>query len=76
MQQQTLVAIESVARPLARRGVHAHIGDVVEPVPSLLIEIRIIGKRPSVDEIVAEVAHGTLDFALGLRAVRADTRAA
>ena len=70
VQEQTLVAIESIARPLARRGVHPHIGDVVEPLPALLIEIRIIGKRPPVDEIVAEVAHGTLDLALGLRAVR------
>jgi hypothetical protein len=50
--------------------VHPHIGDLVEPVAALLIEIGIIGKRPAVDEIVAEIAHGTLDFALGLRAVR------
>ena len=69
MQQQALVAIESVARPLARRPVHPHIGDVVEPLASLLIEIRVIGKRPTVDEIVAQVAHRTLDFALGLRAI-------
>ena len=48
---------------------HPHIGDVVEPVPSLLIEIGVIDKRPSVDEIVPQVADGTLDFALGLRAV-------
>ena len=33
VQEQTLVAIESVARPLARCGVHAHIGDVVELRP-------------------------------------------
>ena len=44
---------------------HPHIGDFVEPLATLLIEIRIIGKRPSVDEIVAEIADGPLDFALG-----------
>ena len=49
---------------------HPHIGHVVEPVASLLIEIPIIRKRPAVGEIVSEIAHGTLDFALGLRAVR------
>src|SRR5215213_2103442 len=49
---------------------HPHIRDAVEPLSSLLIEIGLIGKRPSVGEIVAEIAHGPLDFALGLRAVR------
>ena len=53
---------------------HPHIGDVVEPVPSLLIEIGVIEERAAVDEIVAQVADGPLDFALGLRAIRA-TRA-
>jgi hypothetical protein len=32
VQEQTLVAIESIARPLAGRSVDPHIGDVVEPV--------------------------------------------
>jgi hypothetical protein len=40
-----------------------------EPLSTLLIEVRIIGKRPPVDEVVAEVAHGTLDLALGLGAI-------
>jgi hypothetical protein len=70
VQQQTLVAIETLAGPLARRGVHARIGDVVEPVAALLIEIGIISKRPPIDEIVAEIPHGTLDLALGLCPVR------
>jgi hypothetical protein len=70
MQEQTLVTIEALAWPLTRRGVHPHIGDVVEPVASLLIEIGIIGKRAAVGEIVAEVAHGPLDLALGLGAIR------
>ena len=53
---------------------HPHVGDVVEPLPSLLIEIGVVDERPSVDEIVPQIADRTLDFALGLRAVGA-TRA-
>ena len=45
------------------------IGDVVEPVALLLIEIPIIAKRPPVNEIVAEIADGPLDFALGLGSI-------
>ena len=69
MQEQALVPIESLARPLPGRGMHPDIGDLVEPVAALLIEIGIIGKRPPVHEIVAEIAHRTLHFALRLRAV-------
>jgi hypothetical protein len=32
VQEQTLVPIEAISRPLARGGVHPHIGDVVEPL--------------------------------------------
>jgi len=74
VQEQALVAIESITWTLACRGVHSHIGHVVQPSPTLLIEVRIIAKRPTVNEIVAQVADGTLDLALGLRSVRA-TRA-
>jgi hypothetical protein len=63
LQQQTLVAIESVPRTLARGAVQPHVGDVVEPLLSLLIEIGIIDERPSVDEIVPQVADWSLDFA-------------
>jgi hypothetical protein len=62
--------------------VHPHIGNVVEPCPALLVEIRSIGKRPPVDEIVTEIAHGSLDFALGqsrqlqsMRVVRGESSA-
>lgn len=44
---------------------HLHVGDGVEPALSLLIEIGVVNERPSVDEIVPEVADRTLDFALG-----------
>jgi hypothetical protein len=50
--------------------VHAHIGDTVEPDLSLVIEIRIVKERSAVDDIAAQMADGTLDFALRLRAIR------
>ena len=53
---------------------HPHVSDGVEPVPALLIEVGVVDEGPSVDEIVPQVAHRTLDFALGLRAIRS-TRA-
>ena len=53
-----------------RRRMHPDVGDLVEPVPPLLIEVRIIGKRAAVDEIVTEIADRPLDFALGLGAIR------
>jgi hypothetical protein len=68
LQQQALIAIEALARPLAGCPMDPHVGDVVEPLPSLLIEIGVIEKPPAVDEIVAQIAHRTLDFAFGLRA--------
>ena len=50
---------------------HPHIGDTLEPVPALLVEIGVIEEVAAVDEIVPHVADRTLDLALGLRAVRA-----
>ena len=70
MQEQTLVAIEAIAWPLARRGVHPHIGDVVEPVAcAAASRSASLANVAAVDEIVAEIADGPLDFALGLRAI-------
>jgi hypothetical protein len=40
--RQGLVAIETAARTLARRLMHPHGGDVVEPLPSLVIEIGVV----------------------------------
>jgi hypothetical protein len=42
LQKKALLAIEAVARALARRGVEAHIGDAVEPSLALLIEIGVV----------------------------------
>ena len=67
LQEELLLAIETVPRTLARGAVHAHIGDAIEPELSLVIEIRIVQKRAAVDEIAAQVANGPLDFALRLR---------
>jgi hypothetical protein len=50
--------------------VHTHIRDLIEPVLALVIEIGIMQEGPTVDEIPAHVADGTLNLALGLRAIR------
>ena len=49
---------------------HTHVGDVPEPLSPLLLEIRVVEKHPTLDEIVSEVARLTLEFALGLGLVR------
>ena len=71
MQHQALVAIEAIARALARGSMDAYVGDLVEPLLSLLLEVGVVEERPAVDEVVAQIADRTLDFPLGLRAIRA-----
>jgi hypothetical protein len=61
MQEQALVSVEAITWPLVRRRVHPHIGDGVEPVPSLLIEVGIIGKRPAVS-MVSSSTTSSSDF--------------
>ena len=46
------------ARRLAGRAVHTNIGDPVEPLPPLLIEIRIIQEGAAIDELATYVASG------------------
>ena len=68
-QQEPLLAVEADLRTLARRAVHAHIRDALEPELSLVIKIGIVQERPAVDEIAPEVADRVLDFALRMRAI-------
>ena len=63
LQKESLLAIKTVPRTLARRAVNAHIRDAVEPELSLVIDVRIVQERATVDEIAALVAHGPLDLA-------------
>src|SRR6266498_587102 len=53
-----------------RGGVHARIGNRVEPMPQLGIEIVEIAERAGEEEVLADVAVGSLDFALGFGPVR------
>jgi len=53
--QQVLVAIKPVARTLARRAMQPYVGDVVEPLPPSVIEVRVVEKRPVVDELIPQV---------------------
>jgi hypothetical protein len=48
-----------------RGGVHARIGNRVEPMAQLGIEIVEIAERAGEEEVLADVAVGSLDFALG-----------
>ena len=52
------------------RGMHAHIGHLVEPLPQLLIEIIEIAEAAAQEEVLADVAIRPLDLALRLGPVR------
>ena len=57
-------------------GVHPRIGDRIEPMPKLGIEIVEIAERAAEEEVLADVAERPLDLALRLRPDRAGMRAA
>lgn len=69
LQQPPLVAIEAHLWRLAGRAVHAHIGDAIQPLLALLIEVGIMQKGAAVDEVAAHVANRAFHLALGLRAI-------
>jgi len=52
-----------------RGGMHTWIGDRVEPVPQLRIEVVEVAKRSAKEEVLANVAERTLDLALGLGSI-------
>lgn len=68
--QEALLTVEAVLRALVGRAVPAHIRHAHEPALTLLVEIGVVQKGPTVDEIAAEVPDRPLDFALRLRPVR------
>jgi len=53
-----------------RRGMNARIGNLVEPLPELRVEIVEVAKAPTEEEVLADVAERTLDLALRLGPVR------
>ena len=52
------------------RGVHAHVGDLVEPLAKLQVQIVEIAKPAAEKEVLADVAIRTLYLTLGLCPIR------
>ena len=52
------------------RSVGAHIGNLVEPLAELRVEIIEVAKAPAKEEVLADVAEGALDLALRLGPIR------
>ena len=52
------------------RGVDPRVGDGVEPVPQLGVEVLEVAERAGEEEVLADVAERALDLALGLGPVR------
>ena len=48
------------------RSMGARIGDLIEPLAELRVEIIEVAKAPTKEEVLADVAERALDFALGL----------
>ena len=46
------------------------IGDVVQPVPELGVQVVEIAKRAGQEEVLADIPERSLDFALGLCTIR------
>ena len=57
---------EGLVDDALRGGVHARIGDRVEPVPELGVEVVEIAEDAAEEEVLADVAERPLDLALGL----------
>src|SRR5262249_21261638 len=68
--EMRLLFSEGLVDHAPRGGVHARIGNRVEPMPQLGIEIVEIAKRAGEEEVLADIAVGSLDFALGFGPVR------
>ena len=52
------------------RGMHPYIGNLVEPLPQLLIEIIKVAEATAEEEVLADVAIRPLDLPLGLHPIR------
>jgi hypothetical protein len=67
--QHRLLLSEGLVDDALRRGVHTRIGDRVEPMTELDIEIVEIAERASEEEVLADIAEWSLNLALGLRPI-------
>ena len=68
-QMQLLLGKGLVDDPACGR-VHARVGDGVEPMPELLVEVVEIAEAAGEEEVFADVAERSLHFPLGLGPVR------
>ena len=57
--------MEAIDRPLSGFAMLALIGDFDQPLPCLTIHIGKIGELAPRPKVLAEVANGAFDFALG-----------
>jgi hypothetical protein len=48
------------------RGVHPRIGDRIQPMAQLTVEVVKIAEDPAEEEVLADVSERPLDLALGL----------
>ena len=61
---------ESLVDDALRGRVHARIGDGIEPMPQLAVQIIEIAERAGKEEVLADVAIGPLDLAFGFGSIR------
>ncbi len=69
LKRRTLLGEVFGDNPL-RRGMDARIGDLIEPLAELRVEIIEAAKAPAKEEVLADVAERALDLALGLGPIR------
>ena len=62
----TLVALEPIHRPLARRLVPVHVRHLAQPGFDLVVDVAAVDEVPTVVEALAGVADRPLHLALGL----------
>ena len=56
----------------ARGGVGARVGDLIQPLAELVVEVAEVLEAAGEEEVLADVAERALDLALGLGPVRSD----
>ena len=69
--QVRLLLGEGLVDDALRGGVHPRIGDRIEPMPQLGVEIVEIAERAGEEEVLADIPERPLDLALGLGPVGA-----
>src|SRR6478752_1093600 len=68
--QLGLLGAERLDDDTLRRAMGADVGDGVEPIGQLSIQVVEVAEAASEEEVLPDVAERSLDFALGLCAIR------